>query len=173
MSKWTHDVLVDADEYREYAHRLGYALLNCGVIEMFTYTFAAALLGCDVFSTQLNGKTYSTRSKYVQGLLAQATINDELKNRAIEVWRQAGAVMRLRNVIAHNPITIFDVKDAEGTIKSRDVTVIDMTATKGRADVRHIQVAELNKLVNRAQTLTAELRKCLAEMQDQLRASSG
>jgi len=172
MANWTHNVLVNTEEHREYAHWLGYALLNCAVIELFTYTFTAAIRQCDVFSTGLNGKSYSARSKSVRHLVGQAAISDDLKAKVKSAWQEADAVMKQRNIIAHNPITILNVRDADGAAKSQNVSVIDMTATTDREAVRYIQAAELGKLVNRAQAVTAALNGCLAQIRSQMAEST-
>ena len=69
MADWSHNVINNSEEYREFAHTLGYAILNCGVIEFVTYSYAATLTGGNVFGTGLAQSPFSERRIRIQDLL--------------------------------------------------------------------------------------------------------
>ena len=166
MGTWTHDVVNNSEEYREFVHTLGYAVLNCGDIELFSYSYAAALSGTHVFGTGLAKKTFSQRMDVIRKLVDQSGISEELAEKVTGLWNDAAVVMRWRNIIAHNPITVLSIAREDGT-SERHAAIINMQkTTSGRTE--HIELDQIAKIVNQAEKLARELSECLPAIKEEI-----
>ncbi len=166
MSIWTHDVVNNSEEYRKFAHTLGYAVLNCGDIELFSYSYAAALSGTHVFDTGLARRTFSQRIDAIRKLLKEAEINDELAQVVTGLWNDATDVMRWRNIFAHNPITVISITRKDGA-KERHAAIINMQKTTSQR-TEHIELEQLAKIVNQAEKVARGLSECLPAINEEL-----
>ena len=129
MSEWSHSILKDDDTNRDFAHHLGYAILNCGVLENLTYSYAATLNKTHFFDTGLTKKLFSERKKLVLDSLEKANLDVETRNRASDLWNEATEIMNVRNIVAHNPINHVVVNSKQQGAKTL-VGVVDMAKYK-------------------------------------------
>lgn len=166
MANWTHDVVNNSEEHRAFANALGYAILNCGVIELFTYSYSAALSGKHVFGTGLAKKTFSERVSAIQTMLDNLDVTDDLRRKAKVIWAEARTIMRWRNTLAHNPITIFSISRADGTVE-KYTAVVNMQKSAPEK-VEQLEMSELSKIVNRAENIARDLSECLVEINEQV-----
>lgn len=166
MGAWTHDVVNNSEEYREFAHALGYAVLNCGDIELFSYSYAAALSQTHVFDTGLAKKTFSQRVRVIKKLLEQSKISGTVATSAEGLWDDAMSVMRWRNIFAHNPITIMTITREDGS-KEQHAAIINMKNTTPQR-TEQIQIDQLTKIVNQSEKVARGLSKCLPNIKKEL-----
>ena len=61
MSRWVSDIATDDEDMREFAHILGYAILNCCNIELMSYRTIALLTGAHQFDNDSGKGLYSKR----------------------------------------------------------------------------------------------------------------
>ena len=166
MGTWTHDVVNNSEEHREFAHVLGYAVLNCGDIELFSYSYAAALSQKHVFDTGLSKKTFSQRVGVIRKLLEQARISGPLVTEANVLWDDAAGVMRWRNILAHSPITIIDITREDGSTEQH-AAIINMQKTTAQK-TEHLQLDQLAKIVNQAEEIARGLSECLSNIKEEM-----
>lgn len=166
MTNWDHSVISNDEENRKFANSLGYAILNCGVIEQLTYTYASTLTDKHLFGTGQGRKLFSDRKRHVINLLRKADIDGDVRKRAIALWDDSTKVMRARNVIAHNPIVRVDIDRADGPPESM-MAVVDMARSQPQ-EVQHLEITKIGNVANRAMIIVDGLFECHAAIQRSL-----
>ena len=72
----------------------------------------------------LQGKKFSERKGLIVKLLHESDLGEELRDRAIELWKETTEIMQVRNLLAHNPINSVEIDGANKTLG-----VVDMRAS--------------------------------------------
>ncbi len=166
MPEWKHSITDNDEASRIFAHHLGYAILNCGNIENLTYAYAATLDGTNFFETGLSGKLFSERKKAVLQSLKAASLSDDLRNEALELWHETNEIMKVRNLVAHNPINRVEIETPEGEQRVL-VGVVDM-AISAATNIRSLDAGKIENLANRASELSHKLDQCRSRIQREL-----
>lgn len=166
MSNWSHNVVSNSEDHREFAHALGYAVLNFADIELFSFSYAAALGETHIFDTGLAKKSFAQRVKIVRQQLDGENLSESLTSKINSLWDEALDIMKWRNIIAHNPISIISFQQ-DGGAKHRHTAIIDMQKTTS-TKTQQIALADLAKIVNQAEKVAKELSVGLDELRIEL-----
>ena len=165
MIQWTHNVVNNDDRYRDFAHAIGYALLNASQLELFTFSFIALFENTHVFDTGRGNISFADRRKKVVNLLDTANLHVDLHRKAIALWDDAVEIMQWRNILAHNPISILSITDEHGCSQEH-VSIINMKTTSTEK-VDNLDISQVTRIVNEAERVVRGLASCL----DEIRAS--
>ncbi len=170
MEILSHEISTNDEAGRSFANNLGYAIQNCSAIENLTYAFAAAIDGSHFFDTNLSGKTYKVRRKWVINRLQDVDISDELRDLTTQLWEETTEIMMVRNLIAHNPINRVNVCKESG-VEQELLGVVDMTKSTP-TNIIWLDATKLSNLANKANNLSERLCGCLEKLQNDLSSCS-
>ena len=148
------------EEERTWSNAIGGVFLNFGGIEFASYRWIEALSNDQILRDVAIDMNLARRIDLIKKLIQRSSWQDDKKKGAIDLWKEVSGHSKIRNTIAHNPMSFG--RNRDGLAIGGIINVKEMKGP-GPYEVQTLDVMDLVETARRVALIANKLHPFLED----------